>query len=77
MNSKVEYLYGLLDYYTKIGSEEFINSKISALINTNSCIFCVKCCKTYIPKVTCSAKYDGRKIILKCLNCGELSEKGF
>lgn len=70
-NPKALYLYKLLNFYMINDGEEFIYSKIRSMGRSKSIMFCCKCCKTFIPKINCNAKYNGSELSIECLECKE------
>lgn len=67
---KLSYLYRLLDHYLYNGAGEFINSKIRNATNSGSIVYCHKCCRTFVPKLNCSTRLDGKSLLIRCLRCG-------
>lgn len=61
----------LLDAYAKIGSPDFVVSKIRQLSTAASNIFCVRCARLFIPRVNCRARLDGGSFTIVCLQCRE------
>lgn len=73
-NPKMEYLEKLLDFYYSKDAGDFINSKIRNIKAKENNLFCYKCARKFILKVTCTAKLESERLIINCIKCKTRSE---